>query len=403
MLISNKLSASLVESEPKEEGNSMESQTVEISDGKFQLLIRNIYNPPNNPNFNPKPMFSNPNNNFIIGGDFNSKLIEWGSPTNNQFGHMVKEALEISPFQIAMDEDCKATHFPRTNGRPSRIDLLFVFGSALWWSEPEVGDTLGSDHATLVLDVAGQLPSREQQTKHKQRWLWDKADWKAYSKKTEALVNIPKETTVKEAITKANQIILQAAKTTIPQKRRTQTPFWTPTLQRLTDERKAAQVAFKQNATPETRTLLNKTSAMVRKASTHLRRLQWRKKVEGTQTTTQLYKLLTIIRKPASNCSGKQIWNNETAHTNEAKAKLFSTFLRHHDRTRDNTKEWKTKENGKKARIRKQRQQQNTEQDDPIMNKPILLEEIRFTQKSIQPRRAPGPDDIHPEFLTHLN
>jgi hypothetical protein len=146
------------------------------------------------------PLLSSSGNNSIIAGDFNAKLVEWGSATDNQFGKDLQEAITLSSYHLISDEECQPTCFPWNGGRPSRTDHILISSNSLWWSDTITADSMGSDHAPLISDINGpSLPSRCISPYHrKPRWIWDKANWNKYQQMTNTISDIDADLPLKE-------------------------------------------------------------------------------------------------------------------------------------------------------------------------------------------------------------
>jgi hypothetical protein len=248
---------------------------VKISDGNKTLLIQNLYIPHSNTNCDLHALVSSSGNNSIIAGDFNAKLVEWGSATDNQFGKELQEAITLSSYHLISDEECQPTCFPWNGGRPSWTDHILISSNSLWWSDTITADSMGSDHAPLISDINGpSLPSRCISPYHrKPRWIWDKANWNKYQQMTNTISDIDADLPLKEFLLQMNATISQATKACIPMaKSHRKYPFWSKKLQWLTDNRKEALNRYKADPSPNNRTTLNKWSALVKRTSTHDRR-----------------------------------------------------------------------------------------------------------------------------------
>ena len=154
---------------------NVESVGVKVIINKTEILIYNIYNPPQSTIDlnNYKQFFENKN--AIITGDLNAKNTLWKSPKTNKSGEVLEQLLINNDFIVL--NTGQPTYQCRLGGQ-SHLDLTLASSSMAvkcnWYT---INNTLGSDHQptfTLINETMEEIDSGT-------RWLLSKADWQEYT------------------------------------------------------------------------------------------------------------------------------------------------------------------------------------------------------------------------------
>lgn len=170
---------------------------------KLQNLIKQL----------PKP--------FILMGDFNAHLTEWGSFKDDRWGRAILELINKNNLKIL--NNGSSTKISKNQTSMSAPDLTITsedYINELTW-ETDI-DSRGSDHFPIMMKTGNKHQNRS----HKPRWKLDKADWKKF--RTELITRLPVEE--KHDINKITKIIFEAASNNIPKTsgttRKRKVPWW---------------------------------------------------------------------------------------------------------------------------------------------------------------------------------
>lgn len=123
---------------------------VKIFSQRSNLIIGQVYKPPNKPLCNEDLNLIFCSNNILIMGDLNCKRKEWNCPTDNPSGDLLLNYCLKNKISISAPFNC--TNFP-TVGNPSVIDF-FLLKCRLNHSLPITKSQLSSDHNPVEILVA---------------------------------------------------------------------------------------------------------------------------------------------------------------------------------------------------------------------------------------------------------
>lgn len=158
---------------------------------------------------------------FILLGDFNAHLTEWGSFKNDRWGKAMLELINENKLKLL--NNGSSTKISINHTSMSAPDLTIAsndYVSGLTW-ETDI-DSRGSDHFPILM----KTDSNPQNRKQKPRWKLDKANWKQF--RTELITKLPIEE--EHSISKITKTIFEAASNSIPKTRETtkkqKVPWW---------------------------------------------------------------------------------------------------------------------------------------------------------------------------------
>ncbi|KAJ4430464.1 hypothetical protein ANN_22680 [Periplaneta americana] len=94
---------------------------------------------------------------FILGGDFNSKHIRWGSNVTNPRGNMLYD--QIFKLNLEIAYPFEPTHYPDSGHMPDLLDFFIGKPFQHFCSVPSVIHDLSSDHLPVLLTLSTAIPN----------------------------------------------------------------------------------------------------------------------------------------------------------------------------------------------------------------------------------------------------
>ena len=233
-----------------------------------------------------------------------------------------------------------------------------------------------SQHRLIVTHVGIQIPLTR--SLQKPRWNFRKANWTKFSEQLEkSIVCIPiKGTSVTEAYTRFTKAIFKAAKNIPRGFQPTYIPCLDSECQQLLEE-------FTSSGDPD-------TADHLIECLDNARQLRWEQTTSNLNFTHSSRKSWNLIRQLGSN----QQPSNSTRPSvkpNAVASHLIKVGKAPIDKQtkHETTQEWRS--------FKKSRPEAET-----ATATPITLEEVNTALKDLKCGKAPGYDNIHPEFLKHL-
>src|SRR5271165_6551970 len=129
--------------------DKIECQIIQINSKQLEIIICNVYNPPNTviDKEEYKTLFTNKN--CLIVGDFNSFSPLWGSPKGDKNGNILQELLD--EFHSVVLNDGRGTYMKNLGGM-SHLDLSFASANlAIKCNWTVLETSLGSDHFPVII------------------------------------------------------------------------------------------------------------------------------------------------------------------------------------------------------------------------------------------------------------
>lgn len=179
-------------------------------------------------------------------------------------------------------------------------------------------------------------------------------------------------------------------------------PFWSKELQKLKVEREQARQAAETNKDKESFLDWKNKAARFRKDILNAKRNAFDKFVENLdykQDSNKVYKYISTVRKESTH--KQPIRYGHKNITDDYKiASAFNTYYSAPKLSRQHRKLQKSM----KLEIKKkmQVQNQNVTSTDEIFYHNFNLLELETAINKLSNKKAPGPDNIHPEFIKHL-
>lgn len=164
-------------------------------------------------------MLTNPNDSFILAGDFNCRNRYWGCQTNNSWGNILYERLKPNELEIVYPHEC--THIPTDpRRRPSTLDFFLTNNPHIISSIRVIND-LSSDH----LPVIGIIKKSFHKIENKM-YNYSKANWSKFAKHINRnlplspnFTEISNKSQIDEMISSLNNTIKGAIECSVPKRR----------------------------------------------------------------------------------------------------------------------------------------------------------------------------------------
>lgn len=340
--------------------------------------ITNVYKPPPTDWTNAAlPAHQHP---AIYVGDFNSHHATWGYERADSNGDWLMEWSSQLNLSLVIElKQKRSFHSARWN-RDYSPDLCWVTsynGQPLQTSVQVLDDFPRSQHRPIVTHVGLRIPLLR--SLQKPRWNFRKANWTKFSEQLDkSVVCIPnKEISVTEAYSRFSKAILKSAKANIPRGFR---PSYIPCLdtecQQLLEE-------YTNSGDPD-------IADHLVECLDNARRARWEETTSNLDFTHSSRKSWNLIRKLGSsqqppNSTRPSVKPNAVAShlVKVGKAPIDNQVKR------KNTREWRA--------YRSLMPEEGT-----ATATPVSLAEVEAALKNLKCGKAPGYDNIHPEFLKNL-
>ena len=383
----------------KHPAGDLDLQNITVWLGKVKFTIYNVYWP--NHSFKEFPLKETTYKRTILAGDFNAHTPSLGYPVYNQRGREVEDLCNSSNLILQQDMHSKPTLLHRRHLTASRPDLTILSADLLENTTVRVLDDIGSDHLPILTSI-----QKEFKLKPKIRrtfWNFKKASWNDFSAATDAgmgLVDIDNDSLDKVS-SDICKVILDAAKTNIPngsvKKFR---PYWTKDLEKTVLERRRAREKAKKEPTAANRNNYNRLTAKVRYLTRTGKRFKWKetcRKLDLNRNGHKAWKLLGNLEGSSKKENPKPITKDGIKIADERKkANIFNNYLagvNKSTRRRNLDKAlWKLYKRKVKS--------------PSCSARPF---DIDFTQQELDNaikkaahKKAPGPDGITNEMISHL-
>ena len=336
----------------------------------------------------------------ILAGDFNAHLPILGYPDYNFRGREVEDLLNSSNLILEQDMDSTPTLLHKVWLTESRPDLTLISAEIYEKTTVEVKDNLGGDHLPLLIKIASQKKGDD---KRKTFWNYRKANWSEYARIVDDefnLIDVSKDP-IDKISTDICQAISVAAKKTIPQgSYKKFKPFWDQDLHAAIKARNLARKAAQKNPSPENRKNYNKCTAKVRVLLNTGKRTKWRdtcSQLDLNKHGKKAWNLLHSLEGSKRKENPKPLSSNDKKIFNgKEKANLLNKFLAGVSKTVRRKKLdralWS---------LYKRKKNAPTCNDRPF-EQDFSMQELNRAIKKAAPRKAPGPDRVTNEMVSHL-
>lgn len=365
---------------------SLEAQSADDSELEWcavkvhDVSIINVYKPP--PTRLTKASLPVINHPCICAGDFNCHHTEWGYSRSNNDGTCLAEWASVNNMTLLYNpKEPDSFHSARWN---SGTNPDLAFASSIKYQSPVVRHVLEKFPRTqhrpsLITSVPLVAPTS---SKPVRRWNFRKADWDKFKLLTNQATQTlpPPDSKDSDSSYKAYcNMLINAAKQSVPRGyQRNYIPCWDEECQRLYEDHTTATSEVESAATANI--LINYLDEK------HQER--WLEAVESIDFTHSSRKAWHTINRLTGRSAAKPEKCPVSANA-IASQLLQNGHFRNPDRDFS-------------RRVRKEvAQQWKIDRNDVSITSSFTTEELTEALKSLKAGKAPGPDDIHPEFLLH--
>lgn len=337
---------------------------------------------------------------FILLGDFNAHLTEWGSFKDDRWGRAILELINENNMKIL--NNGSSTKISKNHTSMSAPDLTLVsddYISDLTW-ETDI-DSRGSDHFPILMKM-GQKP---QDCKHKPRWKLDKADWKQF--RTELITKLPIEE--EHDINRITKAIHDAACNNIPMTRgnarKRKVPWWNKEVEASIKNRRKALWKLRRHRNRNTNRIslvmdLRRCHYAAYKVIKKAKRESWEKflnSINDDSDPNELWRKMNLLcgkkkSKGISLVDGDSIITNE-----ETIAERLANFFYEQSASSNYPKEFMEK----KSKLEAIPVKLDFDYNIHKYNKPFSLEELSVAITEAK-GRATGIDDISYDIIRKL-
>ena len=301
---------------------------------------------------------------------------------------------------LQQSTDSKPTLLHKRHNTVSRPDLTFVSADMQERISTKVLDDIGSDHRpTKIVINIGNLAD----TKRKTFWNFRKADWKGFaSTLDDSIGHINTLDGQMEDVANAiEEKFLEAARKTIPRgSYKKYKPFWTKELQDAVSQRRVARKQLEKEASANNKINYNRLTAKVRYLTRTGRRKKWQEtceKLDLNREGHKAWKLLNNLEGTNKKENPKPFIHEGQKVTNgKKKADIFNTYLA------GVSKSTRRKHLDKALWTLFKRKRNSPTSNNLPFEKDFTLRELHAATRKAANKKAPGPDNIHNEMITHM-
>ena len=374
----------------------LQATAVKISLHKT-ITCCSLYLPPGTP-VNPvdlENLFDQLPRPYILLGDFNAHNTMWGSDNSDARGRMLEDL--FLQHDLCILNDASPTYLHPGSGTLTCIDLTVCVPGLLEDFKWGVGNDLrGSDHFPIMLTSDRPSLGRPQ------RWKLGRADWCKFEERCaqDITVDVLRE---QRPIDSFTERLLKVAREFVPQTspnpRRPSKPWFDAECKNAIGDRKKRLAAYIKNPSQENLTLFKIARAKARRTIRSAKRKSWRdfvSRLDSRISVKTVWKAVRRIKGKDSNAIGHLKVQGRTVTSPKEIADCLAASIADQSSTAHYTPEFQ------RIKIREERYPINFLSDNSEdYNQPFSLEELRDSLSKSHDT-APGPDEIHYQFLKHL-
>ena len=257
-------------------------------------------------------LFDDMQGNYIVGGDFNSHHLSWGSLVSDRGGTALLSAIEDKNLVILNDGSPTRLTAPGT--AVSAVDLTLCSPSIASIINFKIStDTLGSDHFAIQITLTPPQNSLKEHTNinTSPRWKLKNANWELYHNHMEFLTSQALDNadlSYETFITNLNK----SAELAIPVNKATKNcssfkrSWWTEECKLAVNNRKDIFNTYKNNPTLENFIKFKKASAIVKRTIKKNKTNSWRAYCSNLNKSTPTKKIWNEIKKLKNSSENKQ-------------------------------------------------------------------------------------------------
>ena len=376
----------------------VDHQVINVWKGKSKYLIHHLYCPPGSTSI--LPLNETIYRKCIIAGDFNAHSPHLGYNAWNNRGREVEKLCLSSNLILQQDMDSEPTLLHKRHNTTSRPDLTFVSADILERTTTRVLDDIGSDHKPTLITISNiEKPI----TKRRTFWNFRKADWKQYTSTVDVGMSQIEinATSIDQTSSMIVSTIMNAAEKSIPRGSvKKFKPYWNQELETTVQERRKARKVIEKDPSAANKTNYNRLTAKVRYLTRTGKRRTWRDtcaKLDLNRQGHQAWKLLQNLEGSKRKENPKPfIDEGQKVTSGEKKATILNSFLAGVSKStrRKNLDDamWK---------LFKRKQKSLTANALPF-KKEYTLQELNIAIRKAATRKAPGPDKVCNEMISHM-
>ena len=378
--------------------NNIQATIVAINYNGAELNIGAIYCPPRNKNTTKitkmryKEIFTNFGHRFIIGGDFNVKHTAWGCRLISPGGG--NELLgAITESRCEFHSSCSATYWPTDSNKiPDLLDFFISRGIATNFMEVNgIGD-LTSDHTPVLLSLSSSVIKKTK----KQNLTNKYTDWEKFREKVESMINLVVRLRTKTELERQTmqfiEILRQAAAQATPalRDRLEREVIYPADIIELIKNRRRARRIWHRTRSPADKTIFNRLSNNVNRRIKDYKQNCFEKYLmelgPEAEKDYSLWKATRRLKRPLVQVPPIRNARGHWTGKNDEKAEIFAQHLEtvfqpHNGPTNvDSTPVYQ-----------------------PIkLIKPVTPMEVAIEIDNLNPKKAPGIDELSPGLLKEL-
>lgn len=362
----------------------------------YRFVVAAVYCPPRY-SFRKEDhlsMFDMLGTRFILGGDFNSKHIHWGSRLTTHKGKVLYEAVRESRCESLSTG--KPTYWPTDTSKiPDLIDFFIIKNISVNYLQVEESFDLNSDHSPIILKLSDTILQKQ----NNYPTLVNKyTDWDGFQQVLEERINLNSPLTtadqIDEELEKFVTDIQQAAWCNTPQtrKRRTVGNNYPLEIREMIAEKRRARRRWQHSRSPQDKRLLNTLTQELKREIQFIKNESINSYLSNLtgqgNTDYSLWKASKKIKTPIQQVPPIRKLNRQWAKNNEEKAQAFADHLVNVFQPNVAAQE--------DLEIEGNIMQENQE----LMN--VSVEEVRKEIKLMNAKKTPGFDLITGLVLKHL-
>lgn len=318
---------------------------------KKKLDLISVYSPRGDCDFDEiNALFSSPQNDFIIGGDFNGHHYLWDKESPiNRCGRSIFEFINNNDNVILSTPANLPTRFCPISGRHSTLDLTFVSCNLAPKIKITTGPDWGSDHLPIMGDLSiyqNLNPSRPFS------WKFREDSWVSWNREIEQELdrqnfNELAENNSIETYSMFSSVILNASNKYFSKSsnktvsKEPQRPWWTLACQKAVAEYRRARTIWLNSPCSNNKTNLNRKSAIKKKIICQAKKKSWNSHLDSLCIRTNPKKVWSFCKSMLGanennifkTCNILDSSGNLIVDPAEKKTIYFSTFTAQLSRT----------------------------------------------------------------------
>lgn len=334
---------------------------------------------------------------FLLLGDFNGHSSFWGSADTNNQGKVIEDF--ISDHSLCLLNTGSPT-FCASSGSLTHVDLSICDPSLFLDLEWQVhSDLCGSDHFPILTSF-----KKKTEESCREFWKFKAANWSLYEQLVKEELTLQVLEDSEDPILQFSEILLQCAEKSIPKYHAkpnlVKTPWFDEECKKLKNERKKAQRQFHKAPSDENKMKYQALRAKCRLTFKKKKKESWEKFCSSLSFKTNTQKVWKIIKKINGKNSRESLKclkvNDRVISNKKEVADILANTFHQNSSSENYCEEFQSvKRNAEKKPC--DFQKDSAQDYNLLFNINELKDAITKTNNS-----APGPDEIHYQFIRHL-